>query len=103
MPHTLVRALFCHRWSESDLAIYFKVRRQRVIAILALKELEKAEEEKTGKPLDLELQYAVEGGPGLRDDNMDGEHGIWECNQIAGTGERHVKMLPRSPAYEVRL
>ena len=95
------KMLVC-RWTVEDLAVFFKVRQQRVMAIIALKEEEKKEEEETGKPLPRDIQYLLEGGPGLEDDGSDGYHGIWQCDQVVGVGERHVKMLPRSPNYEVR-
>ena len=84
-----------------DLAIYFRIRQQRVMAILALKDMERKEEERTGQPLPTDIQYLMEGGPGLREDGSDGYHGLWECDQVVGVGERHVKMLKRSPTMEV--
>ena len=90
------------------------------------------QEEQTGQPLDSEVQWAMEGGPGapasdqccslsrdctasglqpwlshipvtgLREDGSDNYFGVWECDRAMGVGERHVKMLPRAPHYEVR-
>ena len=31
------------------------------------------------------------------------EHELWECHEPHGTGERHVKFIPRYPKFEVRL
>jgi len=30
------------------------------------------------------------------------EHELWECHEPHGTGERHVKFIPRYPKFEVR-
>ena len=27
--------------------------------------------------------------------------GVWDCDEAQGVGERHVKMMPRAPHYEV--
>ena len=59
------------------------------------------QEERTGEPLDPEIQWMMEGGPGLRPDGSDNFHGLWDCDEASGVGERHVKMMPRAPHYEV--
>ena len=120
-----------------------------------------SQEERTGEPLDPELQWMMEGGPGLREDGSDNfqvllacfvschdrcvaqqiaaactccipqacfasyhdrgvdtlprylrmlldalllikvMQGVWDCDEAQGVGERHVKMMPRAPHYEV--
>ena len=34
-------------------------------------------------------------------DGTDGFEGEHPCDEVVGTGERHVKILPRAPHYEV--
>ena len=29
------------------------------------------------------------------------EHELWDCHEFEGTGERHVKFIPRYPRFEV--
>lgn len=31
------------------------------------------------------------------------EHDVWECHEAQGTGESHVKFIPKYPKFEVRL
>lgn len=73
------------RWTAAALAKKWKVREQRVLAILALKELE-AEAEANGEHLDWELEKAAEE---------------WFGPASIGTGERHVRVVPRAPKFEV--
>lgn len=76
-----------HRWSVPQIAELFRVRQQRVMAIIALKELEMSKRE-AGEELFEEL-------------HEDMEH-VYECYEERGTFERHVVLLPTKPAFEVR-
>ena len=83
------------RVSVLELATLFCVRQQRVMAILALREIEE-EERAAGEDMLDELQDVMEGSL------IDGsEDSVWGCNEVRGTGERHVRLLKRYPAYEV--
>lgn len=70
----------------AQLAEVFKVRQQRVMAILALKEMEhKAKED--GEELHEELADIM-------------ENDVFKCYEAEGVGERHVKILPQQPKFK---
>lgn len=73
------------RYTVDALARAFKVRRQRVLAILALKELEAGDPEAGSEEAE-----AVRRGM---------EEGVWGCFEPTGSGERHVVTVPSYPAY----
>lgn len=76
-----------------EIASYFRVRQQRVMAILALQKID-AQHVAEGNVPFTAVQQAMEGGPM-------GEPGYFQCNEVIGSGERHVRLLPRAPHYEV--
>ena len=43
----------------------------------------------------------MEGGPARAGNGLDGNDGYYDCDEVVGSGERHVKILPRAPHYEV--
>ncbi|KAK9829019.1 hypothetical protein WJX72_003438 [[Myrmecia] bisecta] len=66
---------------SEQLAEMFRVRQQRILAIIALKELE---------------EQARAGGEALADDlqeGMEGEGGFCPADEVVGTGERHYKLV----------
>lgn len=69
-----------------QIAELFRVRQQRVMAIIALKELEDEREAK-GEELAYDLHAF-----------MAELHG---CHETRGHFERHVRLLPTKPAFEV--
>ena len=71
------------------------------MAILALKKIEKQRMEE-GKELYQDLADLFEGGRGVKGDGSDGAPGIWTSDELRGSGERHVRILPKAPSYEVR-
>ena len=70
------------------------------MAILALQKLEQRFEE-AGEPMDHEYQQLMEGGWGCKGDGSDGNLGYFACEEVFGSGERHVRLLPKAPHYEV--
>lgn len=76
------------RYSAGALAKEFRLREQRVMAILALKEQEAAAKAEGKVP---------EGAEELRE-LMEDE--IWGCREATGAGERHFVNLPSYPAYK---
>lgn len=76
------------------------MRQQRVLAILALQQLDE-EREAAGKPMHWDVQQAMEGGWGSQPDGSDLFEGRYDCNEVWGSGERHVRVLPKAPHYEV--
>ena len=70
------------------------------MAILALQKLEEQWEE-AGEPMDYEYQQLMEGGWGCKGDGSDGNLGYFACEEVFGSGERHVRLLPKAPHYEV--
>lgn len=73
------------QYSVEALAKAFKVRQQRIMAILALKELEAASPD-AQDPEAEELRSMMEGA-------------VWGCIEATGSGERHVVTVPSYPAY----
>ena len=73
-----------HR-TPAKLAAQYKVRQQRIIAIIALKQMEKRAEAE-GKPVEHAREQRVEAITGVVD---------------VGTGERHVVENRPDPSYEV--
>ena len=71
------------------------------MAILALDKIER-EKLEAGEKLHWEFEEVMEGGRGLDPEGNDGEVGFYDCDEIVGSGERHVKILPRAPHYEVK-
>ncbi len=63
------------------------MRQQRVMAIIALKEME------VGKR---------ESGEELLEDLHEDMERVFECHEVRGRFERHVRLLPTKPAFEVR-
>ena len=75
------------RWSVKNLARLFNVREERVMAIVALQQLD-AEARERGDPLWDDLQALADQVVG--------------ATEMRGTGERHIRLLPTRPAFEVR-
>ena len=73
------------KYSVEALAKAFKIRQQRVMAILALKELEAASPDAQDPELE-ELRNRMEGA-------------VWGCHEATGSGERHIVTVPSYPAY----
>ncbi|GAB4821535.1 hypothetical protein N2152v2_008581 [Parachlorella kessleri] len=73
-------------YSVENLAVLFRIRQQRVMAILALKQME-AEARAKGVKLQDEVQEI-----------MDTE--VHECIEAVGSGERHYAVLPSYPNYK---
>ncbi|KAL4439396.1 hypothetical protein ABPG77_008725 [Micractinium sp. CCAP 211/92] len=71
-------------WSAERIAEHFKIRTQRALAILALKEREQAARQ-AGRTLHTELQEAM--------DELQGAH------EVMGSSERHHVVLPSFPNY----
>ncbi|KAL4427598.1 hypothetical protein ABPG75_001687 [Micractinium tetrahymenae] len=71
-------------WSAERIAEHFKIRTQRALAILALKEREQAARQ-AGKKLHTELQEAM--------DELQG------ADEVMGSSERHHVVLPSFPNY----
>lgn len=69
-----------------QIAELFRVRQQRVMAIIALKEME-IEKRERGEDL-------------FEDLHEDMEH-VYECYEERGVFERHVRLLPTKPMFEV--
>jgi hypothetical protein len=77
-----------HKYSADRLAEMFRIRQQRAMAILALKEMEEAAVTAGGpEALDSELAEAMEEATGSK--------------EVVGSGERHVMTLPSFPRYKV--
>lgn len=77
------------KYDADVIARMFKIRKQRALAILALKELEE-KERAAGQPLQDEFA-----------DLMDYQiHGY--CQEVIGSGERHVEIIPSFPNYQER-
>ncbi len=74
------------RWSVRQIARLFNVRQERVMAIVALQQLE-VEKRERGEPLFDRLQAYADEAVG--------------ANEMRGTGERHIRLLPTRPAFEV--
>ncbi|KAL4855826.1 Pyrophosphate-energized vacuolar membrane proton pump [Chlorella vulgaris] len=72
-------------WDVLALADHFRIRVQRVMAIIALKDKEKQAKE-AGEPLNTELAEAME------------KH--FEAHEVLGSGERHHVVLPSFPNYQ---
>lgn len=68
-----------------QIARLFNVREERVMAIVALQQLE-VEKRERGEPLLDDLQAYVDAAVG--------------ANEMRGTGERHIRLLPTRPAFE---
>lgn len=75
------------RWSVPQIAELFRVRQQRVMAVIALKEMEIG---------------ARERGEELQEDLHEDMEIVFECHEVRGKFERHVRLLPTKPAFEVR-
>lgn len=71
------------------------------MAILALQKLDEDRAE-AGFPLRDDLEQLMHGGYACKADGTDGYGGYWDAVETFGSGERHVKLLPRAPHYEVR-
>ncbi|QDZ21666.1 hypothetical protein HOP50_06g41940 [Chloropicon primus] len=71
-------------WTVERLAGYYRIRQQRVMGILALREL-RAEDESNG----VELDYAFETYANKETDT----------SKRRGSGEAHVKAMPSQPRY----
>jgi len=82
-----LRELQMRRWSTGALARIFRIRQQRVMAIIALKQLER-DAAAAGEPVHHELSEYFEAA--------------WQAFGDVGVGERHVRLLPAYPAWEVR-
>ena len=84
------------RWSTGALAKIFRIRQQRVMAIIALKQHER----------DSEAVWERQGMSARdrekREMLSDRFQRYWRADQDMGVGERHVRLLPAFPAYEVR-
>jgi hypothetical protein len=76
---------FC-RWSVPQIAELFRVRQQRVMAVIALKEMEDEARSK-GEELAEDVHFAMQ--------EIHGRH------ERRGHFERHVRLLPTRPAFEV--
>ncbi|KAK9845483.1 hypothetical protein WJX81_007603 [Elliptochloris bilobata] len=83
-------------WSSGALAKLFRVRQQRVMAIIALKQHEK----------DSEARWKAEGlskrEQARHEDVADMMQHYWGAHEDMGVGERHVRLLPAFPAFEVQ-
>ena len=73
------------KYSVKELAKMIKIREQRVMAILALKELEEADPYAS-------TQEAEEVRRGI-------EEGVYQCVEATGSGEKYVVTVPSYPAY----
>ena len=70
------------------------------MAIIALDAIEE-EAEKAGMPMHDHFELMMEGAC---IDHEDGDYvhtGLDPCLEAVGSGEKHVKILPRAPHYEV--
>lgn len=94
-------ALDSCRKSIKELAQLFRVRQQRVMAIIALSIVDQ-QNEKAGLPMHDHFQLQMEGDYIVHPDGDYVHAGMDPCFEAVGTGEKHVKILPRAPHYEVR-
>lgn len=79
-----------NRYSVEALAEMFRIRQQRVMAILALQEAEAEALKSDPANVDNELQQL-----------MDEE--VHFCNEGSGSNERHYTVLPSYPNYQVKI
>lgn len=70
-----------------NVARLFNVREERVMAVVALQHME-AEARARGDPVFDDLQAMADEAVG--------------ATEMRGTGERHIRLLPTRPAFEVR-
>lgn len=84
------------RWSTGALAKIFRIRQQRVMAIVALKQHEK-DSEALWRQQGMSMREREK-----REALSDRFQRYWRANEDMGVGERHVRLLPAFPAYEVR-
>ena len=84
------------RWSTGALAKIFRIRQQRAMAIIALKQHE-ADSEAAWQRQGMSIKDREK-----REMLSDKFQKHWRADQDMGVGERHVRLLPAFPAYEVR-
>ena len=70
------------------------------MAIIAISIVEQRNE-KAGKPMHDHFQLQMEGDYIVHPDGDYVHSGIDPCFEAVGSGEKHVKILPRAPHYEV--
>ena len=90
------------RHGVKDIADVFRIRQQRVMAIIALHMIGQ-QNSAQGLPKHEHFRVMMEGDyvP-----NKDGDYmhsGLDPCNEAVGSGEKHVVILPRAPHYEASI
>lgn len=88
------------RNTVTDIAEVFRIRQQRVMAIIALHMVEQRSKAQ-GLPMHDHFRLMMEGDYVVDEDGDYVHSGIDPCFEAVGSGERHVKILPRAPHYEV--
>ena len=88
------------RESVQNIAELFRVRQQRVMAIIALAMGEEDCKAK-GYPMHEHFRVMMEGDYLVEKEGDFIHSGIDPCSEAVGSGEKHVRILPRAPHYEV--